>query len=329
MQALQSSTALVGLFESVELWGKEGSGSFAALQFVSRRLDLGIVDDGRFDDAPGKALGFRELRPSASGPDTGSSDGNQTKEHDAQLKAGVVAEGAGLAHDAGNLLGALSLYSEMLAAPGVLNEEYREYATELRLLSERSSAMITRLVEQARTLTTEKGSELTSLSDVVARCRGLLSRIAGQRIDATFGCGCNRLVDVPGEVVERILTNLVKNAAEAIGENRGSICVDVTGAGDAAKPTVVLTVSDRGSGMSEEALGLLGASGAPDAKGRGIGFRVVRELAALSDGFVSVSSRPGEGTTVSVEWHSLEQIEVEVGASTRRVMRGEAGWIAC
>ena len=142
MQALQSSTALVGLFESVELWGKEGSGSFAALQFVSRRLDLGIVDDGRFDDAPGKARGFRELRPSASGPDTGSSDGNQTKEHDAQLKAGVVAEGAGLAHDAGNLLGALSLYSEMLAAPGVLNEEYREYATELRLLSERSSAMM-------------------------------------------------------------------------------------------------------------------------------------------------------------------------------------------
>ncbi len=30
-----------------------------------------------------------------------------------------IAEGAGLAHDAGNLLGALSLYSDLLAMPGV------------------------------------------------------------------------------------------------------------------------------------------------------------------------------------------------------------------
>jgi signal transduction histidine kinase len=216
----------------------------------------------------------------------------------------------------------------MLAVPGVLNEEYREYATELRLLSQRSSAMITRLVEQAHTLTTERGTELTSLPDVVARCRGLLSRIAGQRIEATFGFGGTRLVNVPSEVVERILTNLVKNAAEADGAGRGSICVHVTGAG-AAKPTVVLTVSDNGAGMTEEALGLLGASGVPDANGRGIGFRVVRELAALSDGFLSVSSRPGEGISVVVEWRSIERIEVEVGAGTRRVMRGEAGWIAC
>src|SRR5580658_9470769 len=51
-----------------------------------------------------------------------------------------VAEGAGLAHDAGNLLGALSLYSDLLSMPGVLHEEHREYAAELRMLSDRSWA---------------------------------------------------------------------------------------------------------------------------------------------------------------------------------------------
>ncbi|MEO6982038.1 MAG: hypothetical protein ABI072_02855, partial [Edaphobacter sp.] len=61
-----------------------------------------------------------------------------------------VAEGAGLAHDAGNLLGALSLYSDLLALPGVLHEEHREYAAELRLISDRSWAMIDRLVNHAR-----------------------------------------------------------------------------------------------------------------------------------------------------------------------------------
>lgn len=56
---------------------------------------------------------------------------------DAAAVAGV-AEGTVLAHDAGNLLGALSLYSDLLAMPGVLNEEHRENANELRLLSDRS-----------------------------------------------------------------------------------------------------------------------------------------------------------------------------------------------
>jgi len=64
--------------------------------------------------------------------------------------AGGVAEGAGLAHDAGNLLGALSLYSDLLALPGVLHEEYRAYAAELRLLSDRSWAMIHRLVNHVQ-----------------------------------------------------------------------------------------------------------------------------------------------------------------------------------
>jgi len=355
MRAMQSSTALSELFESVEVWGKGESGSFAALKYVSRRRDLGIVDDVRLiDGASIEEQAFRARRSAASGFNAGASEGELATQPrvltgvagydghcrpdagamnglggSALSKAMAVAEGAGLAHDAGNLLGALSLYSELLAVPGVLNEEYREYASELRLLSQRSSALIARLVERAQSLATEKNCEMTSLSDVVTRCRGLLSRIAGQRIEATFGNGSNRLVNVPGEVVERILTNLVKNAAEAMGENRGSISVHVAGAGDVSKPTVVLTVSDHGAGMTEKTLRSLGESGVPDADGRGIGFRVVRELAALSDGFLSVSSRPGQGTSVSVEWRSIEQVEVEVGASTRRVLRGEAGWIAC
>src|ERR1700754_1265239 len=87
-----------------------------------------------------------------------------------------IAEGAGLAHDAGNLLGALSLYSDLLALPGVLHDEHREYANELRMLSDRSWAMISRLVNHAGTGRPSEGAKESSLiPDVVARCRGLLS----------------------------------------------------------------------------------------------------------------------------------------------------------
>jgi hypothetical protein len=79
---------------------------------------------------------------------------------------GGIAEGAGLAHDAGNLLGALTLYSELLAMPGVLHEEYRAFAGELRLLSDRSWAMINRLVNHARGERETASSEAVSVPEL-------------------------------------------------------------------------------------------------------------------------------------------------------------------
>jgi signal transduction histidine kinase len=307
MRAMQSSTALVE---------KEVSRQFAALQFVSRRLDLGIVEE---------TAGIVEREP------------NDGRERDARAGyrhgAGVlrVADGAGLAHDAGNLLGALSLYSELLAMPGVLNEEYREYAAELRMLSERSHAMIARLVGHAQSGETEIVEAMTVLPAVVKRCRGLLSRVAGRRVEVVFGPGAERPVNVPVEAVERILTNLVKNAAESMSGEGGTITVSVAGAdgAEAVEPRVVMTIKDTGCGMREETVRELGESAAAKAGGRGLGFRVVRELVAMSEGSLRISSTPGEGTGVAVEWRAVEELALEGRDGLRRVMRGAAGWIAC
>jgi signal transduction histidine kinase len=254
----------------------------------------------------------------------------------------LVAEGVGLAHDAGNLLGALSLYSDLLAMPGVLHEEYKEYAAELRLLSERSWAMIERLVNYAQG-EQEAGAATTVLPEVVERCRGLLSRVAGRRVEIVWDAGSFEPVSVPVEAVERIVTNLVKNAAEATPEE-GTISVSLKGVVVGGERRVVMTVSDTGCGMSAAAVRGLGQAGGVSAdrsgaSGRGIGFRVVRELVAMSGGCLEIASEPGVGTSVSVEWPALAE---EVAASpdlaagwittergTKTVLKAEAGWIAC
>jgi light-regulated signal transduction histidine kinase (bacteriophytochrome) len=112
---------------------------------------------------------------------------------------------------------------------------------------------------------------------------------------------------------------------------------------------VVMTVKDRGCGMDQAAvLRLMQAGGGvSSANGRGVGFRVVRELAAVSGGVLSIESEPGAGTSVSVEWGAmrqaaaLEQQDVEQqevlemegtrmnDSGVKMVVRGEAGWIAC
>jgi signal transduction histidine kinase len=256
-----------------------------------------------------------------------------------------VAEGAGLAHDAGNLLGALSLYSDLLAMPGVLCEEYREYAAELRMLSDRSWAMINRLVNHSQMVLPAKSeAEISVLPDVVGRCRGLLSRVAGRTVEISFGRGAFQPVQVPVESVERILTNLVKNAAEAT-PSVGAISIHVEGVMERpenecveARGRVVMTVRDQGCGMDQAAVRrLMQTGGIASANGRGLGFRVVRELVAISGGCLNIESQPEMGTSISAEWYAVKRTEDEMRRDEARMMEAEvktvakreAGWIAC
>ncbi len=316
MQATQSSTAS-GIY----------SGKFAALRHVTREMSLN-----------------RAAMPVVRRPVTAVAGDA------AAAPIAGVAEGAGLAHDAGNLLGALSLYSDLLAMPGVLHEEHREYANELRMLSDRSWAMINRLVNHSRSgLPAKVQSEISVLPNVVDRCRGLLSRVAGRMVDVSYGVGAFQPVRVPVEAVERILTNLVKNAAEATPWV-GAISIHVEGVieqaeneGDEARRRVVMTVRDRGCGMDQASVRrLMQAGGISSASGRGLGFRVVRELVAMSGGCLNVESQVDVGTSISAEWYAVKQTEAEMRqdeakrieaevktAAVKTVLKGEAGWIAC
>ncbi|WP_433971646.1 sensor histidine kinase [Tunturiibacter lichenicola] len=313
MQATQSSTAL---------GPGSASGQFAALRHVTREMNQ-----------HGSAMPSvrRTVDASVEGAEASHVSG--------------VAEGAGLAHDAGNLLGALSLYSDLLAMPGVLHDEHRGYASELRMLSDRSWAMIDRLVNHARAGRPAKiQGESSMLPDVIDQCRGLLSRVAGRTVDISYGVGAFQPVRVPVEAVERILTNLVKNAAEATPWV-GAISIHVEGVLERAEDEseeprrrVVMTVRDRGCGMDQATVQrLMRGDGTSSTNGRGLGFRVVRELVAISNGCLSIESQPEVGTSISAEWYAVKQEKVEVkreelrmnDSGVTRLLKGEAGWMAC
>ena len=99
MLAMLSSTALMESFESAASLGEGNSGSFAELKFVSRRLDLGSVDDAaRVCESTQPICGSAaSSRCTCGTPSKG------------------IAEGAVWTHDVGNLLRALSPYFDLLA----------------------------------------------------------------------------------------------------------------------------------------------------------------------------------------------------------------------
>jgi len=260
----------------------------------------------------------------------------------ASLSAPTAAEeDEGLLHDARNLIGAVGLYCDLLAMPHVLQPEHRHYADELRLLGERSAAMIEQLIERraggsagASPSAVGKGRKVKpsggragqrhfveradGLRQAVQRCTGLLRCIAEEHtLEITYGEPASLPVRVPAESIERILVNLVRNAAAALSGMRGTIRVGVgllpEDEGGNLRPwpfqRVRMMVEDSGRGMEPAEVEYLLRSRGPLHTGHGIGFRVVRELVEASDGELSVTSQPGRGTRVVMEWPVAQPAE--------------------
>jgi len=267
-------------------------------------------------------------------------------------------EDDGLLHDARNLIGAVGLYCDLLAMPHVLRPEHRHYADELRLLGERSAAMIERLIErraaESRLCVVGEDRRLNAvggragqrrfaerahgLRPAVERCSGLLSCIAAEHgLEITYGEPAALPVRVPDESVERILVNLVRNAKAALRGMRGTIRVGVgllpENDGSNLRPwpfqRVRLMVEDAGRGMEPAELERLLRSRSPLHTGHGIGFRVVRELVEASDGELTVTSQPGHGTRVVMEWPVAQPVEDKrsiADASAMTAERRRAPW---
>jgi signal transduction histidine kinase len=249
----------------------------------------------------------------------------------------LLAESNGLAHDAGNLLAALGLYCDLLNVPGVLRPQHQHYATELRVIADRSSRLIRRLlatpvaaIHNAASPSTDAAAVRPSklfrsrnprASDALANTTNhaamllsltpVLRRIAAGAADVTVTCQVSfPPLGFPSEIIERITVNLVRNAAEAIrrqqvgapfvplappGQIRVTLAVVATG--------LQLTVEDNGPGMSPTNVeAYLHPEPLPPGASHGFGHRIVHELAAASEGQLSIRVRPGQGTAFCLKW---------------------------
>ncbi|HPC74089.1 MAG TPA: ATP-binding protein [Syntrophales bacterium] len=102
------------------------------------------------------------------------------------------------------------------------------------------------------------------------------------------------------KTLERILTELLLNAAEAADKDPSTVRITVSG-GRGWRERLIIDVADNGCGMSPETQARLfepyfttKAHGA----GIGMGLFVCRDLISDLGGTISVQSAPGEGTTV-------------------------------
>ena len=218
-----------------------------------------------------------------------------------------IADGLGLAHDAGNLLAALRLYTDLLARPGVLRPEHAHYAREIRLLTDRTSAWIGRLLAPLNeNILAEAPFAVVDGAAVLRSLEPLLRRVAQPCATVTVRVAAG-LPPLPfsTDVLERVVLNLVRNAAEAISTMRGRAALgEIAVALHVFAERLELIVQDDGPGMQPvPAARLVGGTAVRSRhSARGLGHAIVHELARSSGAAIEVRVSPGRGTAITLSW---------------------------
>ena len=240
-----------------------------------------------------------------------------------------------VAHDARNMVTALSLYCDLLEEPGILPATHRHYGSELRLVAEASRRLVEKLAllasgdvsravqlppivnatghlfessfDQRRDQGEPLSDELISdLREEILAARNLLDAIAGPSIAvAVEVCGGAWPIRMSTENLVRVLVNVVRNAAESIA-GAGTINLRLEEKRRGAGRSLVLIVEDSGPGIPDALLEKVFESGfstrdnAVSAPGwnhghRGLGLAITRSIVEAAGGAIHAENGSGQG----------------------------------
>jgi signal transduction histidine kinase len=217
---------------------------------------------------------------------------------------------AGLAHEIRNPLASIRGALAVLEDPeGPQDEDIQQVIVEE---IQRLNRVVETFLDYARPAT--RRTPVEHLGEFVRRCAQGVAR-QKQRDDVKLRLAIASTlppVSVGADQLERVLTNVVQNAYEAI-EGEGEIRVSARLV-DAAVPLgehVEITVADDGPGMNEATLqrALVPFFTTKD-RGSGLGLALCERLLGAQGGLIELRSQPGEGTVVLIRLPSASADEV-------------------
>ena len=218
----------------------------------------------------------------------------------------------GVAHDFNNMLGAILGLTELVMLD--LGPGHASYAdlVDIRSAAQRSADLTRQLLSFARRQPIRP--QVMDLNDAVGGMLKLLRRLIGEDIELAWHPALALWpVEVDPSQIDQILANLAVNARDAIaGVGRLTLAtanVEVDAAHVARTPGarpgayVRLTVADTGCGMDADVLAHMFEpffTTKEPGKGTGLGAATVYGIVKQNDGFIEVTSAPGQGTTFAI-----------------------------
>ena len=232
---------------------------------------------------------------------------------------GVLA--GGLAHDFNNLLtGIMGNASLMIGDLGMADPAGARLDEILRA-SERAALLVRQMLAYAGKGRFVVGpvNLAADVAEVLPLVRTSISRLVN--LDLQLDPNVPALEGDRSQI-QQLIVNLTTNAAEAIGDRRGTITI-MTYVRDDVEPQVVLEVRDTGCGMDAETQArVFDPFFSTKFTGRGLGLAAVMGIIRAHRGSISVESAPGKGSMFTVVLPAMAPSDQAVSAEALPGLHG-------
>jgi len=225
---------------------------------------------------------------------------------------GTLAEG--IAHDFNNILGAIMGFTELTLSNGPHEEKVQGYLTEVLTAGLRAKELVKQILTFSRQ--TEGEKKPIHLQEVIQEVLMLIRATLPTTIDIQQQLSASSdLVQADSTQMHQVLMNLCTNAEYAMRDQGEVLTVQLETVENVMAdglthhpdftpgPHLLLHVKDTGHGIPSEILDQIFdpffTTKAPG-EGSGMGLAVVHGIITDHRGHISVTSTPGEGTTVSI-----------------------------
>jgi two-component system cell cycle sensor histidine kinase/response regulator CckA len=225
----------------------------------------------------------------------------------------------GVAHDFNNLLTVIKGNSQLLLERLEATDARRSGVEQIQKAADRAASLTGQLLAFSRKQVV--AFRVLDLNGVLANMVQLLHRLIGEHIELSIvpGQDLGHVKADPGQI-EQIIMNLALNARDAMPDG-GRLIIetanivlenghDAQHVSIAPGAYVLVSVADTGAGIAQDVLPHVFEpffTTKPLGKGTGLGLSTVYGIVKQSNGYISVISEPGKGTTFHVYLPRVEQ----------------------
>ena len=231
----------------------------------------------------------------------------------AEKLASVGRLSAGIAHEIGNPIGIVMGYLELLKQKDIPVAEREEYIHRTEEEIERINTIIRQLLEISRPSNTGlKVVEVHDLIDDVAQVLDVQPLMSNIELECRLDAGNDRVL-ADSNQLRQVFLNLIINAADAISSggsaDGGKLLIQSSLAGEAPEQALArkthlkIMFIDNGPGIASENIGNIFDpfyTTKDPGKGTGLGLSVSFMIIEGFGGKMTVSSKIGEGTTMTL-----------------------------
>lgn len=227
----------------------------------------------------------------------------------AQKMESIGTFAGGIAHDFNNILTAILGYGDMTLKSLPAESPLRQNIEYMLRAAHRAGSLSKDLLLFCRKQISDKTE--ADLNEIVMGIQKFLLRVIGEDIVCDFNLAPEALpILADPHQIEQVLMNLATNARDAMPKG-GNLTISTTRVMEESlfsslcskTEFALLTVCDNGTGMDEDTCRQIFDpffSTKEVGKGTGLGLAVVYGIIKHHDGFITVDSQPGQGTSFRV-----------------------------